>query len=70
MTEGERLSRLSLADRLRVAAVDLAIARALRALVSAVWEAAERVAVAHAQPPLSEGTDWATEGGFGKGAAG
>jgi hypothetical protein len=44
MTENERLSRLSLADRLLIAAVDLAITRAPRALVSAVWETAERIA--------------------------
>jgi hypothetical protein len=50
MTKDERLSRLSLTDRLRIAAVDLAITRAPTALVSAVWEAAERIGVAHSHP--------------------
>jgi hypothetical protein len=37
MTEDERLSGLSLADRLRIAAVDLAMTGAPASLVSAVW---------------------------------
>jgi hypothetical protein len=43
MTEDERLRSFSLADRLRIAAVDLAITGAPRALVAAVWEASRRI---------------------------
>ena len=43
MTEDERLRALPLADRLRIAAVDLAVTGAPRALVEAVWLAAGEV---------------------------
>jgi hypothetical protein len=43
MTEDQLLRALPLADRLRIAAVDLAITGAPRALVEAVWLAVERV---------------------------
>jgi hypothetical protein len=42
--EDERLRALSLADRLRIAAVDLAATGAPRALVEAVWLASEEEA--------------------------
>jgi hypothetical protein len=38
MTENDRLRALPLADRLRIAAMDLAVTGARRALVEAVWE--------------------------------
>jgi len=43
MTEDNFLRTLPLADRLCVAAVDLAVTGAPRALVEAVWEASEVV---------------------------
>ena len=43
MTEDQRLCALPLADRLRIAAVDLAITGAPRALVAAVWLAIEQL---------------------------
>jgi hypothetical protein len=39
VTEADFLRALSLADRLRIAAVDLAITGARRALVEAIWVA-------------------------------
>jgi hypothetical protein len=44
MTEDDFLRALPLADRLRVAAVDLALTGAPRALVAAVWWASEEAA--------------------------
>ena len=43
MLEDALLRALPLADRLRIAAVDLAITGAPRALVEAVWRAVERL---------------------------
>jgi hypothetical protein len=43
MTENELLRALPLEDRLRIAAVDLAITGAPRVLVVAVWEASEEL---------------------------
>jgi hypothetical protein len=43
MTEDELVRALPLADRLRVAAVDLAVTGAPKALVAAVWEIVEAI---------------------------
>ncbi len=43
MAEDVLLRALPFDDRLRIAAVDLAITGALRALVEAVWRAVERL---------------------------
>ena len=48
MTEDDFLCALPLADRLKIAAVDLAVTGAPRALVAAVWEAGEKL---DARPP-------------------
>jgi hypothetical protein len=51
MTEDDLLRALALADRLRIAAVDLAFTGAPQALVEAVWRAIvelERLAGCHA----------------------
>jgi hypothetical protein len=49
--ENDLLRALPLGDRLRIAAVDLAVTGAPRALVGAVWEVLERL-----KPPgLAEG---------------
>ncbi len=45
MPEDEQLRALPLADRLRIAAVDLAVTGAPRALVEAVWRAAGELRV-------------------------
>ena len=45
MTEDELLRALPLADRLKIAAMDLAVTGAPRALVAAVWEASEEAAL-------------------------
>jgi hypothetical protein len=43
MTEDDFLRALSLEDRLRIAAVDLAVTGAPREMVAAVWEAARKI---------------------------
>jgi hypothetical protein len=63
MTEDDLLRALPLADRLRVAAVDLAVTRAPAALVEAVWRASEELAALamtssrSASPGLQERVD-------------
>jgi hypothetical protein len=48
MTEDDFLRAMPLADRLRIAAVDLALTGAPRALVAAVWRASEELRGANA----------------------